>query len=188
MRETTKQNLSILAITVLIAASVFVFTRYIKPAIAQTKVLLAGINGTQEKIKMLQDYKSKFDILVQTYQNAGDDIEMIKQALPNEAQTAQVLSIFDSISKKLGISLTNLTFSNQEQDNYNTLTIKVDLTTTYTNFKIWLSEIEKELRLIDLNKISIKVIIPSGLTGKKATIKSSSLLRFTVDFTTYYQS
>jgi len=188
MRETTKQNLSILAITILIAGSVFVFIHYIKPAIAQRKVLLADINEMQEKIKILQDYKSKFDSLVKTYQSAGSDIEMIKQSLPNEAQTAQVLSIFDSISKKSGISLNNLTFSTQEQNDYNTLTIKVDLTTTYANFKLWLSEIEKELRLIDLNRISIKVTTPSTITGKKPTTKPSSLLQFSVDFTTYYQS
>jgi len=50
---------------------------------------------------MLKDYQAKFNNLAQNYQNLGAEIEMINQALPQEAQTAQILATLDAISKKL---------------------------------------------------------------------------------------
>ena len=82
MRETTKQNLSIIIITILIAASVYVFINFIRPEMEQRKDLAAKITEAQEKIKILEDYKVKFDLLSQNYQNLGDKIEMINQAYP----------------------------------------------------------------------------------------------------------
>jgi len=37
MRETTKQNLSILAITLLLVVSAYIFLNFIKPGLAQRK-------------------------------------------------------------------------------------------------------------------------------------------------------
>jgi len=59
MRETTKQNLSIIIITILIAASVYVFINFIRPEMEQRKDLIAKINEAQEKIKILKDYQEK---------------------------------------------------------------------------------------------------------------------------------
>jgi len=101
MRETTKQNFSILAITLLLVASAYIFLNFIKPSLAQRKELLAQIQETQTKIQMLKDYQVKFNNLVQNYQNLGAEIELINQALPQEAQTAQILATLDAISKKL---------------------------------------------------------------------------------------
>jgi len=187
MRETTKQNLAIISITILIVASVFIFINFIKPAVSQREELIIKIKETEEKIKILEEYKAKFNQLVQSYQNSGDQIEMINQALPNEAQTAQVLSNLDAISKKTGISLSGLNFTTQVQDNYNILSVTTDFTTSYDNFKLWLSELEKELRLTDLNKITIKAASLSTIPGKKAA-SSNPTLQFNVDFVMYYQS
>ena len=187
MTETTKQNLSILTITILIAASVYVFINFIRPAMEQKRDLVTKINETQEKIKILNDYQAKFNLLIQNYQSLGDKIEMINQALPNESQTAQVLATLDAISKKTGLPLNSLNFNTQTKDNYNILEIKTDFNASYDTFKIWLGEIEKELRLTNLNKINIKVVSSPSSLGKKTTTKSSSILQFSLDLLTYYQ-
>jgi Tfp pilus assembly protein PilO len=190
MTETTKQNLSIIIITILIAASVYVFINFIRPEMEQRKDLAAKITEAQEKIKILEDYKVKFDLLTQNYQNLGDKIEMINQALPNEPQTAQVLATLDAISKKTGLPLNSLNFNTQTKDNYeklNILGIKTDFNASYDTFKVWLGEIEKELRLFDLNKINIKVVSSPSSLGKKTKTSSSSLLQFSLDLLTYFE-
>ncbi len=187
MTETTKQNLSILTITILIAASVYIFINFIKPGMEQREDLMNKINESQEKITMLKDYQTKFDLLVQNYQNLGDKIEMINQALPNESQTAQVLATLDAISKKTGLPLNSLNFNTQTKDNYNILEIKTDFNVSYGTFKVWLGEIEKELRLFDLNKINIKAVSSASSLGKNIKTKSSSILQFSLDLLTYYQ-
>jgi Tfp pilus assembly protein PilO len=190
MTETTKQNLSIIIITILIAASVYVFINFIRPEMEQRKDLAAKITEAQEKIKILEDYKVKFDLLTQNYQNLGDKIEMINQALPNEPQTAQVLATLDAISKKTGLPLNSLNFNTQTKDNYeklNILGIKTDFNASYDTFKVWLGEIEKELRLFDLNKINIKVVSSPSSLGKKTKTSSSSPLQFSLDLLTYFE-
>jgi Tfp pilus assembly protein PilO len=190
MTETTKQNLSIIIITILIAASVYVFINFIRPEMEQRKDLAAKITEAQGKIKILEDYKVKFDLLTQNYQNLGDKIEMINQALPNEPQTAQVLATLDAISKKTGLPLNSLNFNTQTKDNYeklNILGIKTDFNASYDTFKVWLGEIEKELRLFDLNKINIKVVSSPSSLGKKTKTSSSSLLQFSLDLLTYFE-
>jgi len=187
MTETTKQNLSILTITILIAASVYIFINFIRPEMEQRKDLIAKINEAQEKIKILKDYQEKFNVLTQNYHDLGDKIEMINQALPNESQTAQVLATLDAISKKTSLPLNSLNFNTQTKDNYNVLEIKTEFNASYNTFKVWVGEIEKELRLIDLNKINIKVVSSPSSLGKTTKTKASSILQFSLDLLTYYQ-
>lgn len=188
MTETTKQNLSIFLITILIGASVYVFINFIRPEMDQRKDLVNSINEAQEKITILKSYKDKFNLLIQSYENLGGKIDMIDQTLPNDSQTAQVLATLDAISKKTSLSLNGLNLNTQKKDNYNILEIKTDFNANYDTFKVWIGEIEKELRLFDLNKINIKAVSSPSALGKKTNTKSSSiLLQFSLDLLTYYQ-
>ncbi|MFA5360769.1 MAG: type 4a pilus biogenesis protein PilO [Candidatus Paceibacterota bacterium] len=156
MTETSKQNFAILFITLLLVATIFLFARFIQPAINQAKELSAGIKEEQEKIRILQEYKAKAESLVQTYANLGEQVNDVHLALPDDPQTAQVLAILDAISKKTNIYFSDLTFTEGSQEGQNYLEIKTVFTANYEDFKKWIDEIEKELRLIDLTKINIK--------------------------------
>lgn len=190
MTETTKQNMSILMITILIAVSVYIFINFIKPEMQKKNDLAAQILEEKDKIKILNDYQDKFNILTQNYQNLGNKIDMINQALPTDSQTAQVLATLDAISKKTNLSLSNLSFTTQAGSNnsYNTLDIKTDFSTNYDTFKIWLSEIEKELRLFDINHITIRAVTsPITTSTRRTTRTSQATLQFSLDLLTYYQ-
>ncbi|MDD5760756.1 MAG: type 4a pilus biogenesis protein PilO [Candidatus Pacebacteria bacterium] len=156
MTETSKQNLAILFITLMLAATIFLFARFLQPAINQAKELSAKIKEEQEKIRLLQDYKTKSELLVQTYANLGEQVNDVHLALPDDPQAAQVLAILDAISKKTNIYFSNLTFTEGSQEGQNYLEIKTVFFANYEDFKKWIAEIEKELRLIDLTRISIK--------------------------------
>jgi len=99
MTETTKQNLSILLITLLLVGTIFLFARFIKPSFDNTKELMLEIKKTEESIQLLQEYKAKSESLIQSYLNLGDQVESINLALPDNPQTAQVLATLDMISK-----------------------------------------------------------------------------------------
>lgn len=178
MTETSKQNLSILLITLLIAAIVFSLTHFIRPSFERTKELRLKIKETEEKIILLQKYKAKSESLIQSYLNLGDQITNVNLALPDNPQTAQVLAFLDTISKDAGIFLTNLTFREGTQNNRDYLEIKMSFSTTYEKFKKWLAEVEKELRLIDLTKANIK----SSAQSK------SKILEYNLTLQTYFLS
>lgn len=161
MTETSKQNLAILAITFLLAAIVFLFASFIQPGINRSKELSLDIKEEKEKILLLQEYKAKSESLIQSYQSLGDQVNDIHVALPDDPQTAQVLAILDVIAKNTGISFSGLSFTEGIKDDQNYLEIRVRFSSNYENFKNWLNEIEKELRLMDLTRISIKPISQS---------------------------
>ncbi len=181
MTETTKQNLSILSITLLIVATIFLLARFIKPSFDKTKELTLEIKETEEKIILLQEYKVKSESLIQSYLNLGDQVENINLALPDNPQTAQVLAVLDIISKNAGISLNSLSFREIAKDSQNHLEIKTRFSATYESAKAWIEEVEKELRIIDLTKSNIKLSVSS-----KGTV--SNILEYNITLLTYFLS
>src|SRR5680860_69549 len=181
MTETTKQNFSILLITLLVIGTIFLFARFIKPSFNSTKELMVEIKKTGENIKLLQEYKAKSESLIQSYLNLGDQVESINLALPDNPQTAQVLATLDMISKNTGISLNNLSFREFTKDDRSYLEIKTRFSATYDNVKGWIEEVEKELRVIDITKSDIKLNISSkGI--------ASDILEYNVTLLTYFLS
>ena len=65
MREVTKQNLSILSITLLLGGTIYVFINFINPLLQEDKYIRRKIVETQKKIQLLQEYKSKSESLIQ---------------------------------------------------------------------------------------------------------------------------
>jgi len=181
MTETTKQNLSILLITLLVIGTIFLFARFIKPSFDSIKELKSEIKKAEENIKLLQEYKAKSGSLIQSYLDLGDQVESINLALPDNPQTAQVLATLDIISKSTEISLNSLTFREFTKDDQNYLEIKTRFSATYDNAKKWIEEIEKELRVIDLTKSNIK-----SNTSSKG--KVSNILEYNVTLLTYFLS
>jgi len=176
MTETSKQNLAILAITFLLAAIVFLFASFIQPSINRLKELSLDIKEEKEKILLLQEYKAKSESLIQSYQSLGDQVNDVHVALPDNPQTAQVLAGLDVIAKKAGISFSGLSFTEGIKDDQNYLEIRVRFSSNYESFKNWLDEIEKELRLMDLTRISVKPISQS----------QSSILEYNLTLQTYF--
>jgi len=181
MTETTKQNLSILLITLLIAGTIFLFAHFIKPSFDKTKEFSLKIKETKENIVLLQEYKAKSESLIQSYLNLGDQVDSINLALPDNAQTAQVLATLDMISKNTEISLSTLIFREIAKDGQNYLEIKTRFSATYENFKKWIEEVEKELRITDLTKSNIQTI-----TSSKT--KTSNILEYDITLVTYFLS
>ncbi|MDD3098501.1 MAG: type 4a pilus biogenesis protein PilO [Candidatus Pacebacteria bacterium] len=179
MTETSKQNLAILAITFLLAATVFIFASFIQPTINESKRLSLEIKEEKEKILLLQEYKIKSESLIQSYQSLGDQVNDIHIALPDNPQTAQVLAILDVIAKNTKISFSGLSFTEGIKDDQDYLEIRVRFSSSYEDFKNWLNEIEKELRLIDLVRVNIR---PASSQSKQL------IMEFNVTLHTYFLS
>lgn len=207
MKETTKQNLAIFAITAFFAGSFFVFFNLINPLIKEEKETRLKIKETEVKIEKLEKYKATSENLIKTYLNLGDKINTINLSLPSSSQTAQILAILDKLNSDYNITVVNTSFDEGTKDNYGYLMIHLNFSTTYETFKNWLKAIEKELRLMDVDKVTITagretvVIVPTtattvppsktSKTTTTTTIKPptsiySPLLSFDVALTAYF--
>ncbi|MDD3487745.1 MAG: hypothetical protein PHH35_00030 [Candidatus Pacebacteria bacterium] len=176
MRETSKQNLAILFITIIVTATIFFFIRFIQPAITEFKELSAMIKREKEKILLLKEYKAKSESLIQAYLSLGDQVNDIYLALPDNSQAAQLVSILDVIFVGNEIPLSYLSFTETNQEGQNYIDIKTNFFATYEGFKNWVKEIEKELRLIDLIRVRIE----------ESSDQKSVLKRFDVEMRAYF--
>jgi len=183
MTETTKQNLSILVITLLLAGSLFLFFNYVKPGIAEKKDLELQIKEEQKKIELLQKYKAKADSLIQKYNEMGEDIDKINLALPSKAETARVVATLNAISEKNKISFNSLSFQEGVDKELPYLEVKTSFTTTYDNFKKWLNDIEKDIRITDIRKVGLQFIVPSSSRSRS---KSTTPLSLKIDVVLRY--
>jgi|GEM_PF-1063690 len=174
MTETAKQNLSILVITLLLAASLYIFFDYLRPAIAQEKNLELKIKETQKKIELLQEYKAKAAALVRDYNQLGEQVDKINLALPTDAETAQVLASLSAISRNNNIALKNLSFQKGKKGNLSYLDVKTSFTTSYDNYKKWLEDIEKEIRITDVQKVSMKLASLPKISSRSRRRRSRS--------------
>jgi len=196
MRETTKQNLAILFITIFLAGSLYIFISYINPSIQSVKELKKEIEEEKIKLQQIQAYYKKSEELIQTYLNLGEEVAKIDLSLPKDAQSAQIIAVLDKIFKDNNVVINSLSFNEGSKDDYKYLEVKLDFSTTYEIFKIISAEIEKELRLIDLDKVSIKSATPvqqqttSKTTKPSRTTRTtkpiSPVLQFSVSILTYY--
>jgi len=192
MKETTKQNISILIITLLIGASAFLFIKMIRPALSEEKELKTKVKEAEEKIVLLKEYKVKSDVLIDNYSKLGDQIANINFALPDNPETAEVLAILDVISKKLGITLNTIVFKEGIEKEMNFLEIRTSFSASYDDFKQWAGEIEKELRLMDFLNTEVKFADisqqVSSSSAKKKTTKTlpSPVLEYNITLWTYY--
>ena len=197
MRETTKQNLAILFITLFLAGSLYVFISYINPSVQRVKELKKEIGEEKIKLEQIQAYYKKSEELIQTYLNLGEEITKIDLSLPKDPQSAQIIAVLDKIFKDNNVIINSLSFNEGSKNDYKYLEVKVDFSSSYEVFKTISAELEKELRLIDIDKVSIKSAAPvqqqtiSKTTAKssktaKTTKLSSPVLQFNISILTYY--
>ncbi len=157
MRETTKQNLSILLIIILIAGSLFIYLNSIRPSLAKIKENQKTILETKEKIRLINEYKAKAEQLMNYYASLVSQIENINLALPDEPLSDQILAILNELSEKNNINFLQMSFQESVgEDEIGRVEVRMTFSSNYQGLKNFLNEIEKELRLADLKDLRIK--------------------------------
>lgn len=156
--------------TILILIAIGVFYTFVNPHWQATKVLLSEKDQYDQaltKSKELQRIRG--DLLAQYNAMNRGDLDKLKKILPDNVDNVQLLIDLQSIASRYNISIKNV-------KNVNTGVVSVDgkkpevaeaknvkyksadlgftASATYSDFKSFLSELEKSLRLIDVTKIT----------------------------------
>ena len=187
MNETTKQNLAILVITLLLAGAIFIFFNYLNPGIKQYKQLKADTKETQAKIELLKDYQAKAAALAKNYDTEEPNIDKINLSLPSKPNTAQELASLTAIAKNHDLVFNNLSFQEGKDKKSSYLDIKISFTTDYDNFKSWVEDVEKEIRITDIRKVNMK-LAPIVLSSKKHHRITDFPLNISITLRSYYLS
>ncbi len=193
MKETTKHNLAILCITIFIGGSLYLFISYINPLLKQVKEIRQGIEEEKTKLEEVKKYRQKSDELIQIYLNLKEEVEKIDLALPEDAQSAQIIAVLNKIFRDNNVIPGIITFSEGSKDEYKYLVIDTSFNSTYEVLKRISFEIEKELRLMDIeevsitNNLSLREVTPIRTTRTtRTTIPRPPTLSVEMSILTYY--
>jgi hypothetical protein len=179
MDSQTKSILSAVLVLVAIALGYFgVMPRWTVYKDAQASRLLAQ----QENDKVKQG-QAKLNSFLAEYKKHAEDAKTLNEALPlNQAAIYNVLNNLDTLSRQAGVTLTTLSTkdasgSDQLGAKPNTIyaiDIAISGSAFYPTFKDFLLKLEDNLRIIDVNTLSIE-----QTDSKPGT--------FSINFKTYYQ-
>jgi len=198
MRETTKQTLAILVITVILGSSIFVFLKFTQPAYTNLRELKSAIADKGEMKKELIEQKRIADEIVAKYLELGGELSKINKALPNKPELAEVLAALDAIARETKVNLNDITFrelsssavegKGEKVTPVKTIEVSFAVDGKFIDTNTFLAEVGKELRLMDVKQVSMEQYNTMiALTGKTKGFKSVSTLRTNIVLHTYYQ-
>jgi len=179
--------MSIKTIIIILAflTSIGMIWQIVLPVYSEVKERQETLNSKKIELQKLQEVINKMNELVGVYKEKETEIEKIWQILPKESDITGLLVQFESLSAQSGLFLSSINFSEvgQQQETaglpeetqpqlpYKTLSISIKITGSYDAFKNFLSNLENELRLVDVQSISfapkgeINDIFDFSLTG-----------------------
>ncbi len=157
-----------------LAAILLVFV-FIEPLWNSVKGLRSDIAGQNQEIEKIEELLVKVNKLEQEYQELNDDAEKISLALPKEKDLAYLLTQFETLASSNGLLLESISLEEQDvsQDirqpplgsssqgsskiealiNAPSLSLQVRLSGSYESFKGYLSFLEDNVRLMDVQSI-----------------------------------
>jgi len=198
MRETTKQTLAILVITVILGSSIFVFLKFTQPAYANLIELKSAILEKEEIKKDLVEQKKVADEIVGKYLTLGGELGKINKALPRKPELAEVLAALDAIARETKINLNDIAFrelsssviegKGEKITPVKTIEVSFTIDGKFVDTNNFLAEVGKELRLMDVKQVAMEQYNAMvALTGKTKGFKPVELLRTNIVLYTYYQ-
>ncbi len=196
MRETTKQTLAILFITIILGISIFIFLKFTQPMFNNLTSLKTQIIEKQEVKKGLLERKAMLQDIADKYQLLGGDLTKINYALPTKPQLAEVLATIDVIAKQAQVNLNEVSFreineteaGKKNTNSYNTIEVTFAVEGNFVNTNLFLQEVGQELRIMDVKQVAMKQYNTLQQVGSKTkSYKTISILKTDVVLYTYYQ-
>lgn len=166
------KNTTALLLIILAVALFYTFTR---PMYSGAKELALTASEHKNVLRNISDIIATRDRLLGNYNSISKaEIERLSKALPQNVDTVRLALDLDNIAAKYGISITSVSLdSDSEQDNnqivlpgsknaYEKALVSVTFVSNYENFRSFLADLEKSLRIMDVRSVSFTTL-DSGL-------------------------
>ena len=152
--------------TLLIAAAVILFVVYTDPKYQDAKVLAAQNASYDEALtKSAELRKTRDDLLAKRNSFSDSDVSRLQRVLPDNVDNIRFVIDINNIALKDGLALTNVSVGDIVKNSaastgpstsgeaVGSVTVGFTVSTTYTNFLLFLRDLEHSLRLVDVSKI-----------------------------------
>lgn len=149
--------------TFLLILSGTLFFLFVDPTYKEIKILKNDFGQYQEALNKSKELRSVRDSLLSKY-NAVDfeKIDRLEKLVPDNVNNVRMIMEIDSVASKYGAILRNVAVNlSTEEEGLGRSTkehgeLKVDLLVeaTYENFLLFLGDLSRSLRLIDISNLS----------------------------------
>ncbi|MBU2109753.1 type 4a pilus biogenesis protein PilO [Patescibacteria group bacterium] len=155
---------SILSI-IFIAAAIVIFFTWTQPYIKEIKDLRSQNNIINENLANLKELQSMRDEILSKYNSISQlDLDRLNKILPSQANAIELIIEIENIAKSVGMSLKNIDVSVPEEKQEvsstdkakiaNIIPVTIRVTGPYSSFIAIMENLEKNLRLVDIEKIT----------------------------------
>lgn len=169
---------------ILILISIGLFYVFIMPQYNEGLALRDNQTKYQNILENVSALETKRDELLVKYQNIPKQrIDELFKVLPDNVDTVSLAINLDSIASHYGISIKSIQTIKDNQNNsstivvgaptptYGSVTFTFSFITTYSNFRKFMSDIEKSLRITDVQSITFQST-SNGLYEYQVSIKT----------------
>jgi len=191
MKETTKQSVSILVITLIFASAIFVLNKFTLVAFSEYQKNKIEMQEKKEALKQIQNFRQLAEELNNKYTSLGGDFYKIAEAIPSSPNFSSLLAVIDTIARSTEVAIKDISFRDvvnkkNNSDLYSIVEININMTGNYENIANFFSETEKELRLMDLINVSMKKT--KGITNIKNKQVVGDFIEVNAVINAYYQN
>lgn len=159
---------------ILLLISVGLFYTVISPRYEKVQSLKSQETQYKDILANVKALSERRDDLAVKFGNVPpNEVARVEKILPSTVDTVNLAMNFDSIASRYGISIKSIRVAESEDAGstiiqsdggkaYDDVTVSFSFTSTYPNFKRFLADIEKSLRLIDVKSVSFTTTV-SGI-------------------------
>ncbi len=188
MKETTKQSISILGITLIFAVSIFVLNKFTLASFSEYQQNKIEIQEKKEALIEVDNFRKLAEELNNKYNSIGGDFYKITEAVPTTPRFSELLAIVDSIARQVGVTVRDISFRDIPNKKVNSnlhslVEISVNISGSYENVSSFFAETEKELRIMDTASLTMKSL--KSLTNRNS---KEELLDVNAVIQSYYQN
>lgn len=155
--------------TVLVLIAVGLFYTFINPQYQKTKTLQAEAQQYENVLSNTSAISEvRNELMTRLADIPSSDIDRLSKILPDNIDTVRLAKDLDAIASNHGISITSLQIDSSADDNtgvfqqdsgssYEKVILTLNFVSNYENFRMFLNDIERSLRIIDIKSISFQV-------------------------------
>lgn len=168
----------------LLILSVGLFYTFTSPMYGQVKELSATSDEYKNVLDNISNIIETRDKLQVDYNSISRaEIERLSKVLPANVDTVRLALDLDAIASRYGISISNVSIDTQSEQAatqvtltdheppYQSTLVSVSLVSSYENFKNFIQDLEKSLRIMDVRTVNF-MVAESGLYKHEILIET----------------
>ncbi|OGN06103.1 MAG: hypothetical protein A2750_04060 [Candidatus Yanofskybacteria bacterium RIFCSPHIGHO2_01_FULL_45_42] len=143
----------------LISFALFLSLGLLLPKYQNIFAMRAALGEREKILNERSEIIQNINLLSAEYENRSADIAKLASLIPETKETAELVSALENIATRSGLQLNNLKLTEEKSDKtksaYNTLAADMTLNGSYLSFLIFLDNLEKNIRIIDVASFEI---------------------------------